>query len=355
MSDAKRKKMSATKGEKAAQKAAPDDAQMTSSSTDDAAAKTIANFNSDEAGLPKSLSHIKNKDRRRENLLKLKAAERKIKIEAKKKKKAMEKALGDKAPPKQVPKTIENQREKDETMITTADEEVEAMEALDEMSGFFNRETPPKILITTADHGSHRTIKFARDLADVIPNAKYYYRKGLPLKKIIKQCESNGYTELVVINEDRRIPNGLILCHLPDGPTAHFKLTSSKLAKEMTKMKRRCKKFDKDVKPEVILNNFNTMLGHRVGRMLASIFHYDPNFEGRRVVTFHNQRDYIFFRHHLYGFSEDGKKVGLREIGPRFTLKLRSLQKGTFDSKYGEFEWVHKRHEMETSRRKFFL
>ena len=76
---------------------------------------------------------------------------------------------------------------------------------------------------------------------------------------------------------------------------------------------------------------------------------------GRRVVTFHNQRDYIFFRHHLYGFSEDGKKVGLREIGPRFTLKLRSLQKGTFDSKYGEFEWVHKRHEMETSRRKFFL
>ena len=76
----------------------------------------------------------------------------------------------------QVPKTIENQREKDETMITTADEEVEAMEALDEMSGFFNRETPPKILITTADHGSHRTIKFARDLADVVPNAKYYYR-----------------------------------------------------------------------------------------------------------------------------------------------------------------------------------
>merc|ERR1719167_776775 len=150
------------------------------------------------------------------------------------------------------------------------------MEALDEMSGFFNRETPPKMLVTTADHGSHRTIKFARDLADVVPNAKYYYRKGLPLKKIIKQCESNGYTELIVINEDRRVPNGLILCHLPDGPTAHFKLTSSKLAKEMTKMKKRCKKFDKEVKPEVILNNFNTMLGHRVGRMLASVFSLRP-------------------------------------------------------------------------------
>lgn len=36
------------------------------------------------------------------------------------------------------------------------------------------------------------------------------------------------------------------------------------------------------------------------------------------------------------------KKVGIQELGPRFTLKLRSLQKGTFDSKYGEYEWVMK-------------
>merc|ERR1719466_251562 len=93
--------------------------------------KNNNNNNDEEVVLPKSLSHIKNKDRRRENLLRLKAAERKIKIEAKKKKKAMENALGEDAPPKQVPKTIENQREKDETMITAADEEVEALEALD--------------------------------------------------------------------------------------------------------------------------------------------------------------------------------------------------------------------------------
>jgi len=36
------------------------------------------------------------------------------------------------------------------------------------------------------------------------------------------------------------------------------------------------------------------------------------------------------------------KRVGLQELGPRFTLKLRTLQKGTFDSKYGEYEFVHK-------------
>ena len=55
-------------------------------------------------------------------------------------------------------------------------------------------------------------------------------------------------------------------------------------------------------KPELILNNFTTRLGHTIGRMLASVFPHDPNFVGRRVVTFHNQRDFIFFRHHRYLF-----------------------------------------------------
>lgn len=61
--------------------------------------------------------------------------------------------------------------------------------------------------------------------------------------------------------------------------------------------------------------------------------------------------------------SSSGKKEGaketaviarLQELGPRFTLRLHSLQKGTMDSKAGEFEWVHKG-EMDTSRRKFHL
>lgn len=65
-----------------------------------------------------------------------------------------------------------------------------------------------------------------------------------------------------------------------------------------------CPTFQRDYReitshrPEVILNNFTTRLGHTVGRMLAALFHYEPQFHGKRVVTFHNQRDYIFFRHH---------------------------------------------------------
>ncbi|KAH9640590.1 hypothetical protein HF086_000534 [Spodoptera exigua] len=114
---------------------------------------------------------------------------------------------------------------------------------------------------------------------------------------------------------------------------------------------------DEEEKLEVILNNFSTRLGLTVGRMLGALFHYEPQFRGRRAVTFHNQRDYIFFRHHRYEFTSDGRRAKLRELGPRFTLKLISLQQGTFDSKRGDYEWIiaGRRHQMETSRRKFFL
>ena len=65
-------------------------------------------------------------------------------------------------------------------------------------------------------------------------------------------------------------------------------------------------------------------------------------------------------RHHRYVFEEREKKqqksvvARLQELGPRFTLRLRSLQKGTFDSKAGEYEWIRKP-DQDTSRRKFFL
>ena len=48
---------------------------------------------------------------------------------------------------------------------------------------------------------------------------------------------------------------------------------------------------------------------------------------------------YFIFRRYIFKNQE---KAGLQELGPRFTLKLRSLQRGSFDSKFGEYEWVHK-------------
>ncbi|KAL5021940.1 hypothetical protein ScPMuIL_001095 [Solemya velum] len=296
-----------------------------------------------------NISRIKNKQMRSEAFRRILQEKKKLKKKEKKRKLQEAKELGKDAPPKGTPRTIENTRVRDETMVKAQDEEVMADEAQDEMSDYFKRQTCPKVLITTTDRPRARTNKFCKELKKCIPNSMVYYRRGLDLKKVIPQALSKDYTDLVVINEDRKEPNGMVISHLPEGPTAHFKMSSVKLA---TDIKRAGKMTGH--KPEVILNNFNTRLGHRVGRLFASLFPHDPDFEGRRAVTFHNQRDYIFFRQHRYVFR-NSKKVGLHELGPRFTLKLRSLQKGTFDSKFGEYEWIHKRHEMDTSRRKFFL
>jgi len=142
----------------------------------------------------------------------------------------------------------------------------------------------------------------------------------------------------------------MVVCHLPLGPSMSFKMTGSMLSTDVPGHGSMTTHL-----PELFLNGFSTRLGRRVGRLLASMFPKKAEFTGRRVCTFHNQRDFIFFRQHRYIFSEEGKKVRLQELGPRFTLKLKWVLASAFDTKEGEYEWFHKRHAMETSRRKFML
>jgi ribosome production factor 1 len=44
----------------------------------------------------------------------------------------------------------------------------------------------------------------------------------------------------------------------------------------------------------------------------------------------------------------------MQELGPQFTLKLQWLQRGTFDTQFGDYEWKFSQ-ALATSRRKFFL
>ncbi len=137
--------------------------------------------------------------------------------------------------------------------------------------------------------------------------------------------------------------DGMMISLLPEGPTMNFKLTNVKLSDEIKHangFRGGHGEFTKH-KPEIILNNFNTRLGLQIGRSFAALFPHDPQYLGRHCCTFHNQRDFVFFRHHRYIFR-NAEKVGIQELGPRFTLKLRSLQKGVFNSKFGEYEWVQK-------------
>ena len=57
--------------------------------------------------------------------------------------------------------------------------------------------------------------------------------QGFPLKKIVRYAAAKAFTDLIVFNEDRKRVNGLLLVHLPAGPTAHFKLSSLVLSKDI--------------------------------------------------------------------------------------------------------------------------
>ncbi|KAJ2798154.1 Ribosome production factor 1 [Coemansia guatemalensis] len=247
-----------------------------------------------------------------------------------------------------VPATQENTREFDEAVVADADEEVANEEEEDEFAQYFSGQAP-KVLITTTPKAGKQTVNFVKELVSVVPNLEYVKRGSkFALQQIIQFCKNREYTDLVVVSEDHKEPTHVTVIHLPEGPTAHFRLTRIKGGKEILGHARATSHY-----PELILNQFSTRLGHTVGRMFAALFPQVPEFQGRQVVTFHNQRDFIFFRRHRYVFK-NSKRVDLQEIGPRFTLRLRWLQKGLYDPVNGEYEWSYKA-DLETSRRRVFL
>lgn len=62
--------------------------------------------------------------------------------------------------------------------------------------------------------------------------------------------------------------------------------------------------------------------GHFSFRLIQALFPQDPEFRGRRVVTFHNQRDFIFFRHHRYASIFAFLSVPVKKIMQLYSLHV---------------------------------
>ena len=106
-------------------------------------------------------------------------------------------------------------------------------EQTDEFASYFDRKLTPKVLLTSSDRPSLQTNLLLRELEKCIPNSEIRLRRGVDVKKIIPRAIERGYTDLLVVNEDRKMPNGLLVTHLPDGPTALFKLSSFRRGYDM--------------------------------------------------------------------------------------------------------------------------
>lgn len=161
-------------------------------------------------------------------------------------------------------------------------------------------------------------------MATFIPESNLFLiSRKFPLATICRLSTERDFTHLIVVRERMKQPYQMVMISLPIGPSIVFRLSSVKLRHELS-----FHGAPTGHKPELILKNFNTVNGRRVGRFFASMFDQDPEFKARTVVSFLNCRDFIFVRHHRYVFKENGKKCGLQEIGPRFTLKVKKITEG---------------------------
>jgi len=217
-----------------------------------------------------SVKHIRNKLKRKEVYERIKRQKSVIK----KAKKAQKKKQEEENPeaPKKVPKTLDNTREQDETVMCSDDDEIQMDEDEDEFRSYFDGEQP-KTLITTSDRPSRRCINFVRVLLEFLPGSYYYARRNYNIKQICEWSADRGFTNLIVLGQglqlggNKKFPCSMLLIHLPEGPTLNFRISNVKLPDEIKNHARVTKH-----KPELILNNFTTRLGQRVSRALAALF-----------------------------------------------------------------------------------
>ena len=284
---------------------------------------------------------VRQADKKRELFAKIKEQLKDAKRARRTERKQLRKVLRDRAPAKLIPKTKERLRREDVTMVNTGEVDDEAEirqdEADDEFAKFFRTKRNPKVLITTCRKPNYRTRLFVHELKWLLPNSTARPRKDYQIKEIVGFAKQRGFTDLVIVGERLKKPYELIISHLPEGPTATFRVSNFFMAKELENTAERTEHY-----PELIMKNFDTRLGRRIARFFEALFPATRDYEGRAVATFHNQRDYIFLRVHRYIF-DSMKEVRIQEMGPRMTLRLMAIQQGTFDTKFGEYEWFRKK------------
>lgn len=192
----------------------------------------------------------------------------------------------------------------------------------------------PRVCVTTSRDPSSRLKQFAKEFKLLVPNTTRINRGNNRVDELMDSCRQQEFTDVIIVQETRGEPDGLVICHLPLGPTAFFTLSGAVLRHDLDPPAAPMS----EAYPHVILNNLNTDLGKRVGNILKCLFPV-PRPDAQRVVTFSNDNDFLSFRHHMY--SKAGHdSVTLHEVGPRFEMRLYQIRLGTLEQKEADTEYV---------------
>lgn len=206
----------------------------------------------------------------------------------------------------------------------------------------------PRIMLTTSRSPSSKLMQFAKEMKLLFGTTAIRVNRGNhQIHQLVEACKSNNASDLVIIHETRGRPDGIIISHMPYGPTAYFGLMNVVPRHDIG---------DDSIgpmslqNPHLLFHEFSTKLGDRVQTILKHLFP-PPKLDSTRVLTFANNNDYISFRyvvcrpklifidrHHVY-IKKNGK-IELKEVGPRFEMYLYQIKLGTVDMKEAENEWV---------------
>lgn len=181
----------------------------------------------------------------------------------------------------------------------------------------------PKVVITTSREPSSKLKVFAKELKLLFPNSQRINRGSYELKQLVESCKANDVTDLIITHETRGNPDGLIVCHLPFGPTAYFQLSNVVMRHDIEGLGTMSEAY-----PHLIFHNMDSKLGKRVSNILKYLFPV-PKADSRRIITFSNNDDFISFRHHNY--RKEAGITTLVEVGPRFEMTLYDIKLGTID------------------------
>lgn len=108
--------------------------------------------------------------------------------------------LGEDAAPRGKSNTIESMRVPDVTLMDDMDDEdIVGEQNIDEFDKYFNRETTPRILMTTNRRPAGSLFDFLKELKLTIPNLEYYPRENNRIKDIIAWSIEREFTDIVVL------------------------------------------------------------------------------------------------------------------------------------------------------------
>ena len=158
-----------------------------------------------------------------------------------------------------------------------------------------DRYIEPKIMITTSRRPSSKLIQFQKEMHLVFPNSIRFNRGAYKLKDIVEAAERKEFTDIVLLHEHRGEPDGMIISHMPFGPTLYVGITGTVLRHDLNSRPDAMS----EAYPHLIFEGMDSKIGERMKKILTALFPV-PKHDSKRVQTFANHGDLISFRYSAF-------------------------------------------------------